>query len=83
MELTDYRNEIDRIDQELIRLFTRRMEISAEIGRFKQENGLPVHDPRREEEKLETLTGQAPKEMEGSVRALYERIFELSRSVQQ
>lgn len=51
MEISDYRKQIDTIDEQLVKLFTRRMEVSAEIGRFKQENDIPVYDAEREKKK--------------------------------
>ena len=52
MDLSEYREQIDGIDRELLRLFCERMETSAGIAAYKKANGLPVLDPRREREKL-------------------------------
>lgn len=52
MELSDYRNQIDHIDKELIRLFAERMDVAAEIAAYKKEHGLAVLDPARERAKL-------------------------------
>ncbi len=82
MELSDYRKEIDRIDREMVKLFTERMDIAADIGRCKQEKGLPVYDPERERQKLGDLTAQTREDLSSSVEGLYSTIFELSRSYQ-
>ena len=37
MELKDLRNEIDAIDDELVRLFVKRMECSAQVADYKKE----------------------------------------------
>ena len=37
MELSDYRNQIDHIDKELIRLFAERMDVAAGIAAYKKE----------------------------------------------
>ena len=50
--LQSLREEITRTDEEMARLFVRRMEISKRIGALKTELGLPVFDPAREEENL-------------------------------
>ena len=42
LELSDYRNQIDHIDKELIRLFAERMDVAAEIAAYKKEHGLAV-----------------------------------------
>ena len=83
MELAAYREELDRLDEELLRLFLRRMELSAEIGSYKKARGIPVLDSGREEQKLEQLSALCPSEQLGYVKALYSRIFELSREAQE
>lgn len=82
MELNDYREQIDRIDDEIVRLFQQRMEVAAAIGAYKKEHGLPVLQAGREREKLADLTGKTREDLQGSVRALYSLLFELSRTYQ-
>jgi monofunctional chorismate mutase len=52
MKLEDWRNEIDRIDAEIVRLVNRRAKIAREIGVLKSAAGLPIVDAAREEEIL-------------------------------
>ena len=82
MNLSDYRERLDRIDTELLRLFSERMEIASEIGLYKKQNALPLLDRAREEENLRTLCGACPGEDAPAVRALFEKIMELSRARQ-
>ncbi len=82
MNLTDYRQEIDRIDDELIRLFCRRMEIAAQIGAYKTEHNLPIYQPEREEEKLRAVALAAGSEFAQDAQTLYDTIFALSRDYQ-
>lgn len=49
-ELDRLRAEIDRVDEELFKLFFRRLELVSEIGHLKKREGLPVTDERREVE---------------------------------
>ena len=44
MELSDYREKIDSIDKELVKLFAERMDTAAEIARYKKEHGMKVLD---------------------------------------
>jgi len=44
------RDEIDRIDRELLKLIARRLKSSVEIGQIKASQGLPMVSPSREEE---------------------------------
>ena len=49
MNIEQLRSEITQTDAELLRLFDRRMELAAQIGRLKATTGMPVFDPAREE----------------------------------
>ena len=82
MNLQDYRKEIDAIDDELVRLFGQRMDVAARIADYKKEQGLPIHVPAREREKLVDVAAKAGPEMSNYTRVLYSMLFELSRSYQ-
>ena len=82
MDLKDYRNQIDEIDDELVRLFAKRMEVSAQIADFKKANGLPIYVPAREREILQEVAEKAGPDMANYTRVLYSMLFELSRSYQ-
>ena len=82
MDLQDYRKEIDAIDDELVRLFSQRMDVAAKIADYKKEQGLPIHVPAREREKLVDVAAKAGPEMANYTRVLYSMLFELSRSYQ-
>lgn len=83
MDLQDCRKEIDRIDDELVRLFAERMDVSARVAAYKKEHSLPILDARREREKLSEITDKLPDELKEYGAALYALIFELSRSRQE
>lgn len=82
MELKDCRNKIDKIDDELLQLFSERMEVSAEIARLKKEQSLPIFVPSREAEKLGDILEKTPDSVKDYSPLLYSVIFELSRSYQ-
>ena len=82
MDLTELRNEIDQIDNELVRLFGARMDVAAKIADYKKANNLPILHPMREREKLQDVAQQAGPEMANYTRVLYSMLFELSRSYQ-
>jgi len=82
MKLKDLRTEIDKIDDELVRLFGARMEIAAQIADYKRENNLPILMPAREREKLLDVAKKASPDMANYTRVLYSMLFELSRSYQ-
>jgi len=55
MGLDSVRREIDRIDEEIVRLLNERARSAVRIGRMKKERGAAVRDPARENEILERL----------------------------
>ena len=70
MELKELRTEIDVIDDELVRLFGKRMDIAAQIADYKKENNLPILVPAREREKLADVAQKAGPEMANYTRVL-------------
>ena len=82
MDLNDYRKEIDSIDDQMIALFARRMNIAAKIAEYKKANGLRVLDARREKEKLRDIMEKTPDGLREYMSSLYSLLFELSRSHQ-
>ena len=82
MELSDYRKRLDEIDEELLKLFSERMNIAAEIASWKQENSLPVLDARREKEKLRRIEEMSDPELSDYSFTLFSMLMELSRSRQ-
>ena len=82
MELSAIRKRIDAIDDELVRLFARRMDCSRAVAAAKQQTGLPIRDHARERAIVNRLTAAAGEEYAPYVDALYAHIFDLSRSYQ-
>ena len=78
-----WRDEIDRIDEELVRLLNERSTCAIEIGRVKREIGQPVYSPAREKQVLDHVTGinTGPLDDEG-IRRLFERIIDESRRIE-
>lgn len=82
MDLLELRNRIDEIDGELTKLFEERMKTAALVGKYKQENHIPVFHREREREVLNNATANVSPDMESYTKTLYQTIFELSRSYQ-
>lgn len=79
-KMEEYREEIDRIDRELVALWEQRMEVAREIGLFKRDNGMKVLDPQREKAVLESKKSLvSDPSLRGDVITLYETILALSR----
>lgn len=82
MDLTEIRQDIDKIDAELVRLFCARMDLSAKVADYKKANDLPIFVPGRERAILQSVAEKAGPEMANYTRVLYSMLFELSRSYQ-
>ena len=82
MDLSELRKEIDQIDDELVRLFCQRMDVSSKVADYKKATGSPIYHPGREREILQKVAQKAGPEMENYTRVLSSMLFELSRSYQ-
>ncbi len=82
MNLEELRLEIDKVDDELIALVEKRMDIASNIAKYKKENNLPVLNSKREREKLNDIASKSRDDIESYMRVLYSLMFELSRSHQ-
>ena len=60
MDLKDYRKQMDEIDDQLVALFQRRMEVSSGIAQYKKEHGMQIYDAGREREKLADVCSKVP-----------------------
>jgi len=83
MEIQELRQEIDRIDQEIVKLYVRRMETARAIGQYKRERQLPVLDSERERALLNKVAAQAGAEYEQGIRELYQLMMKQSRNLQE
>ena len=83
MDISELREKIDSIDEELCALVEKRMNAAADIAEYKKENGIPVYDPRRERQKLADIAEKSDPELRRYMTVLYSLIFEISRSRQQ
>lgn len=76
------RREIDEIDNELTRLFEKRMGLVMEVAEYKRDNNLPVLNSLREREIVSRVTKNQNDEMAEYTKVLFNTLFDLSRSYQ-
>lgn len=83
LDLQEIREKLDRLDKQLLELFEERMELCGNVAEYKLENGKPVYDREREQEKLKSLEALAEDEFEQqAVRELFSQIMTISRRYQ-
>jgi chorismate mutase/prephenate dehydratase len=81
--LLELREELDRIDEEIIKLYLERMETCSLIGDYKAEAGIEVRDPKREDEKLNQVVGKVDDEFhKEGIKELFSLLMSLSRELQ-
>lgn len=82
-DLLELRDEIDVIDNKIVELYEKRMEIAAGVAEYKISTGKKVFDKEREESKLNTLSAKASSDFnKHGVRELFEQIMAMSRKKQ-
>ncbi|PLX90377.1 MAG: chorismate mutase [Desulfuromonas sp.] len=83
MTIDDYRREINRLDQDLLRIFNERAALALKIGEIKKEHGVPVYDPEREKRIFESMARENPGPLENeAIIRLFERVIDESRRLE-
>jgi len=83
MDISDWRDEIDRLDEELVKLLNQRSQCALEIGRIKHELGIPVYSTNREAQVIHHVMSVNPGPLDGAaIRRLFERIIDESRTLE-
>ena len=83
LDLLEIRDQIDGIDKEIVELFEKRMQLSAEVAEYKISNNKAVLDPQREKEKLNTLEKYASNSFNRvGVYDLFRQMMAMSRKLQ-
>ena len=83
MDIEHWRNEIDELDREILRLLNMRARLAMKVGVLKRVAGLPLNDPDRERlvlHRLEELNS-GPLDSQAIAR-LFRRIIRESRRIQ-
>ena len=83
MDLLELRKQIDEIDEEIVKLYERRMDISSQVADYKIETGKKVFDKVREDEKLRKVRSLTHNEFNShGIQELFEQIMSMSRKLQ-
>ena len=79
-KITEWRNEIDKINSKILDLLNKRMDFVKKIGKRKKELGIPIVDAGREKQIYDNLDKLADeKEIEREfVREIFKKIIDKS-----
>ncbi len=82
MDLQELRNEIDGIDSEILKLFSKRMEVCRRVAEYKKENNIPVMQSGREKKVIERVRENAPDNLKDGAAMLFQNIMDISKCLQ-
>lgn len=83
LNLQDIRNQLDRIDGEIVALFEERMKLCSDVAEFKIENGKPVYDGEREKQKLKAVKAMTEDNFhKQAVEEIFSQVMTISRRLQ-
>ena len=83
MDLLECRNEIDKIDKELVELLEKRMNVAKKVAEYKIKNNLPILNSTREAEVIKKNTDRLNnKEYSKLTEKFFTYLMELSRDLQ-
>ena len=81
-DLETLRQQIDQVDEKILRLFEERMEIARGVAKYKKAHGMQVFDKTREKKVLQTRSGMVRKEFQPYAEQLMSELMRLSRELQ-
>jgi chorismate mutase len=83
VNIADWRRRMDEIDKKLVELLNERSQCALEVGRLKQEAGIPIYQPTRENEVLANAENNNKGPLShAAIRRLFERIIDEARSAE-
>lgn len=81
--LDELRGKLDKIDDEIARLYEDRMEVCRKVGEYKVKSGKKVFDRQREREKLSDVMSKVDGEFnKKGIQELYQQLMSMSRKLQ-
>lgn len=83
MNIEDIRNEIDRIDKELVNLINKRAECAMEVGKRKEKNSESIFAPEREVQVISKVLAQNSGPLaDKTIGAIYREIISACRALE-
>ena len=82
LNLDEIRKDISAINDEMLALFVKRMELSAKVAAYKKANGLPTLDRKREEAILQKVADNTGDDFRQYAIQLFRTMMDLSKEYQ-
>lgn len=82
MNLDEMRSEINDIDEQILSLFLRRMDICKNVALYKKENNLPIMQGNREQQIIDKVKAKSPDNLADASAVLFTEIMDISKCLQ-
>lgn len=82
MDLIELREDIDNIDDKILKLFLERMELCRQVAEYKRKNSLPIMQGNREAEIIEKVRNASPEKLSQASAVLFTEIMDISKCIQ-
>ena len=79
MNINELRDELSFVDDEMLKLFIRHLQLTQLIGREKAAEGRSLYDRKAEEELLEKVVSNSPQDMQSYTLELFRNVMNLSK----
>ena len=76
IKMDKYRQQIDKIDKELMALINQRYQVTKAIGKYKKQNNIPITNSKREEEVLAKANNYIYSD---EIKAVYQMMFKKNK----
>ena len=81
-QINTLRGEIDDIDELIITLLDRRLDLCERVGILKKQHNIPITHNNRETDIISNLTEQSQNLLHNDVENIYNEIFNISKNRQ-
>lgn len=82
MELSEIRKEINKVNDEMLKLFEKRMELCKMVAEYKKANNMEIFVKSREDEILNEVREKSSEGLESYNEEFFKALMELSRDYQ-
>ncbi len=83
MDLSELRQQIDEIDNQIVALYEKRMDVCSQVADYKIATGKKVFDKTREVQKIQNVKSKVKNEFNKTgVEELFEQLMSMSRKLQ-
>src|ERR1700761_7243791 len=83
MEIADWRDKIDGLDEQIVKLLSERAAAAVAIGEIKRKSSAPIYEPQREQRVYEHVRSVNPGPLTAvQIQDIYERVMDVMRALQ-